>query len=275
MYTRSSILVALSTVLAALALAAGASAATFSGVVVHKNDRAHSFVVALRGGTLRAIHARHSPELGRHVTVRARLLRNGTWALQEVRVGRGAARVHIRGVVTYVNSRRGVFTVSARGVSLLVRQHRMTTRLHAAADSQLVDGALVTVDGTLAGDSIDATGVEQIGQDTHGLDLEGTVQAIDMAARTLTVSADDSEESGATLTVAVPPAFDISMFSIGEPVELIVSPNADGTYTLVQASDDNGARSANNAGEDQGDNQGDQQDQQKSGGQDSSGSSSS
>src|SRR5579864_797691 len=122
MYSRSNIVVALSTALAALALAASASAASFSGVVVHKDARAHSFVVALRGGALRAIHARRSPALGRDVTVQARLLRNGTWALQHVRIGRSAGRVHIRGTVTFVNSRRGMFVVSARGVSLLVRE---------------------------------------------------------------------------------------------------------------------------------------------------------
>ncbi|MGZ6576272.1 MAG: hypothetical protein ACXVHJ_35415, partial [Solirubrobacteraceae bacterium] len=53
--------IALSVLLASLALAAGASAATFSGTVVHKNARAHSFVVALRHGSLRAVHARHAP----------------------------------------------------------------------------------------------------------------------------------------------------------------------------------------------------------------------
>lgn len=259
MYRRSNIVVAVSTALAALAFVASASAASFSGVVVHKDARAHSFVVALRGGALRAIHARREPALGRNVTVRARLLRNGTWALQHVRVGRAAGRVHLRGTVTYINSRRGIFVVSARGVSLLVREHRaMTGRLRAAADSQLAVGDIVTVDGTLDGDSVEASSVQQTGQDMNGLDIEGTVQAIDTTARTLSVSADDSEESGATLTVDVPAAFDITLFSTGESVELIVSPNGDGTYTLEQSSDDHSARSANNAGEDQGDNGGDQ-----------------
>jgi hypothetical protein len=142
-------------------------------------------------------------------------------------------------------------------VSLLVRKHRATSSLRAAADSQLADGEVVTVDGTLDGDSVDASEVQPSGQDTNGLDLEGTVQAIDTTARTLSISADDSEESGATLTVNVPAAFDISLFTTGESVELIVSPNGDGTYTLEQASDDNGARSADNPGDDQGDNDGD------------------
>ncbi len=259
MYRRPHIVVALSTALATTALAASASAASFSGVVVHKDARAHSFVVALRGGALRAIHARRSPALGRDVTVQARLLRNGTWALQHVRIGRAVGRVHLRGTVTFVNSRRGILVVSARGVSLLVREHRaMTGRLHAATDSQFADGEVVTVDGTLEGNSVDASGVQQSGQNTNGIDLEAIVQGIDPTARTLTVSADDSEQSGATLTVDVPAAFDITLFSTGESVELIVSPNGDGTYTLEQASNDNGASSANSASEDQGDNGGDQ-----------------
>ena len=253
---------ALCGVLSALAFAASASAATFSGVVVHKDARAHSFVVALRGGALRAVHAQRSPALGHHVTVKARRLRNGTWALRHIRVGRSSARVHLRGTVTYVNAARHLFVLSARGVSLLVHENGAGIRAaRAAADTEVGDDEVVTVDGTLDGDSVDASDIHDHGQDVNGIDLEGTIQAIDTSARTLTVSADDSEESGATLTVDVPTSFDMSVFTTGESVELIVSPNADGTYTLEQSSDDSGAREADDPSEDQG-----------SGGEDSSGS---
>ena len=78
---RKPLFAALSAVLVVLIGATGASAATFSGTVVHKNARALSFVVALGNGSLRAVHTRHTPALGRRVTVTTRHLRNGTWAL--------------------------------------------------------------------------------------------------------------------------------------------------------------------------------------------------
>jgi len=260
MFSNGRISVALGVGIATLGFAASASAASFSGVVVHKEARAHSFVIALRGGGLRAIHARRSPALGTRVTVDASALRNGTWAMQRLtRSGSANTRVRVRGTVTYVNSRQGLFVVSARGVSLLVHDRRARLRgAHIAADTTVSDGGVVTVDGSLAGDSIDAIDVQSDGQDVNGIDLEATVQAVDTAARTLTVSADDSGESGSTLVVDVPASFDIGAFSDGESLEMVASPNGDGTYTLEQVSDDGGAQTANNPGDNQGDGHGDQ-----------------
>ncbi len=98
-----------------------------------------------------------------------------------------------------------VIALSAVAVSLVV--HRSRTRSHrarAASDSQVTDGQVVTVDRTVDGNSVDATDVQSDGQNTNGTDVEGTVQSIDATARTLTISADDSEQSGSTLTVNVP-----------------------------------------------------------------------
>lgn len=259
MHRRGSTVLVMLVALAALAGSATASAATFGGVVVHHDARARSFVVALRDGTLRAVHARTSPRLGRHVTVTARTLHNGTWALQRVSYGRLVRSVHVRGVVTYVNLHRHLFVVSARGVSLLVRTRGTRSGAARAADAPVADGQNVTVNGTLDGDAVEATQVTTGGQDTNGLDLEGTVQSVDTTTRTLTVSADDSEQSGATVTIDVPAAFDLGLFSTGQSVELIVSPNGDGTYTLEQSSNDTGAKNADNHHEDQGAGNGDHQ----------------
>ncbi len=260
MHRRGSTVLVMLVALAALAGSATASAATFSGVVVHHDARARSFVVALHDGTLRAVHARTSPHLGRHVIVTARRLHNGTWALQRVSSGRLARSVHVRGVVTYVNLRRHMFVVSARGVSLLVRTRAARSgAARAASDTSVADGQDVTVDGTVDGNAVEASQVQSGGQDTNGLDLEGTVLSVSTTARTLSVSADDSEQSGATVTVDVPASFDLGLFSAGQSVELIVSPNGDGTYTLEQSSNDTGAQNADNHHEDQGAGNGDQQ----------------
>jgi uncharacterized Zn finger protein len=234
--------------------AAGASAASFRGAVVHQNPRAHSFVLTGAGGRLTAIHAGHLPAVGRTVTVTARQLRNGTWRATRVRVGRAATHVRIRGTVTYVNSARHVFVLSARGSSLLVHaRSSLRHTLRAASDTGMQVGQIVSVEGELNHDSVDATQVQITGGQTSGISLEGTVQAIDTAARTLTVSADDNGQSGAAVTVHVPDSFDLGAFTVGEPVELSATPNADGTYTLEQSSDDTNAAHADNLEQIQGD----------------------
>lgn len=82
------------------------------------------------------------------------------------------------------------------------------------------------------------------------------MQAIDPVGRTLTVSADDDDASGAAVSVQVPSAFDLGAFTVGQPVELAVSRNPDGTYTLEQSSDDSSAGTADNLDDIQGDDHG-------------------
>jgi hypothetical protein len=244
--------------LASTALVAPAQAAKLSGVVVHENHRAHSFVIADRSGALRAVHSRRLPDVGSRVTVVARRLLNGTWRAERVRAGRRAHRALIRGTVTYINSSKHELTVSAAGVSLLVQEP--PRRLHTVRRggiSTVRVGSLVTVDGSFEDGSVKATDVAAEGQDTNGIELEGTVQALDPSARTLSVSADDSEQSAATLTVEVPATFDLSRFRAGQQVELSVSANSDGTFTLMQSSDDEGAAGADDPEQVQTDDHGD------------------
>jgi hypothetical protein len=144
-----------------------------------------------------------------------------------------------------------LIALSAVGVSLVV--HRSRTRSHrarGASDSRVTDGQVVTVHGTVDGDAVDATDLQR----TNGTDVEGIVQSIDTTAPTLTISAEDSEESGSTAAVDVPASLDLSLSTQGELVEPIVSPNPDGTYTFEQPSNDTGAQNADNQDQDQGDN---------------------
>jgi hypothetical protein len=237
-----------------LLLAAGASAATFRGVVVHDNPRAHSFVVAGRGGRMRAVHARRLPALGHKVTVIARRLRNQTWVARHVRVGQSAKRVRIRGTVSFVDARHGVFVLSARGASVVIHRHNVLRHsVGLASDSRVKVGDDVTVEGTLDDDAVDAIKVKEDGEHDSTIHVAGTVKSIETTARTLSISADDDDELAATITVDVPDTFDLSVFKAGESVELKVSANADGTFTLVASSDDSGAEHADSSSEMQGD----------------------
>jgi hypothetical protein len=247
-------LIQLSVAIAAvLALAAPASAATLRGTVVHRNARAHSFVVAGRHGALSAIHARRSPRPGSIVSVAARRLRNGTFAAQRIRLLGRSNRARMRGVVTFVNRRNGTFVLSARGASILIHRHRAGAAT--AADATPSVGDQVEADGTVddQGDVEDNQTTVQ-GQANGPVDLEGTVLAVDTTARTLTLSADDDNESGASITVDVPTTIDISAFSAGQEVELVGTPNGDGTFTLVGSSEDGNQQQAQSGQDDQGDN---------------------
>jgi hypothetical protein len=238
-------------------LAAGgvASAATLKGTVVHKNKRARSFVVAEPSGRLRAVHANKSPALGRRVVVTARKLRNGTFAAQRVRVGKKSRRARIRGRVTYASARRGLFVVSARGVSLVVHKRRARARAASAAATGLPPvGSDVTVTGSLDDQGVDADTIENDGEHHNFVDLEGIVLAISADGKTLTLSADDNDDvSGGTVTVHLPDGFDASRYAVGHEVQIRASLNPDGTYTAVGSSDDEGAEAADDEAGVQGD----------------------
>ena len=257
--TSAVVLAGLTVSLAPCAATASASAAPLAGIVVHSNARAHSFVLANGRGHLIEVHVRHAPTAGRRVTVTAHRLANGTWKASRIREAGSARFARLHGTVTFVNHRAGEFVVSARGVSLLVRDggRRNSARMSAALPSL---GSVVTVGAKLTpGGDVSASRVTEDGKDTNGVDLEGTVLAIDSTAHTLTLSADDSGQSGATLTIDVPATFDMSFYSVGGRLEAIATLNPDGTYTLVQSSGDSSAQQAGDNGAQQGDGSGDSQ----------------
>jgi hypothetical protein len=239
---------------ATIAAGAGpAQAMVVRGTVVHRNARARSFAVADRTGHLYAIHSAQRPNPGTAVTVSVRRLRNGTYVARRVRsrfLNRGA-RVRLRGVVSYVDRRHGAFTLSARGVSMLVRTGPV--RGARIADALPAVGTIVTATGTVddQGDLNDAT-VQTEGTDTSGIDVEGTVLAVDPTARTITVSSTDDDEASAPIVVSVPSTLDISLFTVGQEVELTVTVQPDGSYVLAGSSSDEGQQGADDQGDQQG-----------------------
>jgi hypothetical protein len=246
---KGTVAAALGCALASLALAGSASAAAIKGTVVHRNARAHSFVVATATGRLAAVHSRRSLRPGRVVRVAGRRLHNGTFAGRSVRLVGTRRRARLRGTVTWASRRTGAFTVSAPGASLLVRK---------AADPVPAPGTAVVVDAQMDDDGqLQADDVHELGSDDDGMELEGVVLAVDSQARTLSVSADDDGESGAAVTVHVPDGFDLNAFEIGREVELHVTELPDGTLQLVGSGDDDNAQEAERGDDDQGDMDGD------------------
>jgi predicted nucleic acid-binding Zn-ribbon protein len=227
-------------VVAALALAAPASAATLRGTVVHLNHHAHKVVVATKGGRMVAIHSRRTVRVGRVVRVNARRLRNGTFAARSIRVLGTRHRARLRGTVTYVNGHRRLFTLSSRGASVLLHARRArAARAIAADDAMPQSGSQVVVDSDIddQGD-LEAKDIKDEGDDEDGIELEGKVLAVNRDARTLSVSADDDDESGEAVTVDVPGSFDITQFKVGDEVELVITKQTDGSFLLQKADTD-------------------------------------
>jgi hypothetical protein len=236
-----------------VAFAGPAAAQSFKGTVVNHNANTHRFVVADKAGHMRAIHARKPVRTGRVVKIQARKLRNGTFALRKAKVVGRTRHARVHGTVTWVNRRSGAFAVSARGASILVRRHK-AGRARAAADTTPSVGDVVTVDATLddSGD-LEEDDITQEGDDSAEMDVHGIVLAVDQGKRTLSLSADDDEDSKAALTINVPAEFDLSKFAVNQEVELVVTPNADGTYTLVASEgDDSSETEADDSSDDQG-----------------------
>jgi hypothetical protein len=227
---------------ASLALAGPARAATLRGTVVHRNAHAHKLVVATRSGRMVAVRTTRAIRVGRVVSVRGTRIRT---------IGR-ARHARLRGTVTFVNRARRVFTLSSRGASVLIRR-RSAHAARAAGDDMPAAGNQVTVNADLNDNGdVDANEVDQQGQDTNGIDLEGKVLAIDTNARTLSLSADDDDESGSAVVVHVPDGFDLSQFTVGNDVELVVTKESDGSFTLQKVGENEGDNEGD--GNDQGDN---------------------
>jgi hypothetical protein len=234
----------------ALSAASVASAQTLRGTVVHRNAPARSFTVASRRGHLSAVHASHLPRLGRAVRVRARRLRNGTYRALHVSSGHLRRRARLRGTVTYRRHAR-LFVVSARGVSLVVRPSHGRARASARRVPNL--GHVVSARVRLRHGCLELVALRDHGEDSGRVELEGVVQSVDVAGALLTLSADDEDLSGGTITVHLPDGFDPSSYQVGDEVEFIATLNSDGSYTAVGSSDENDAEDANDSSDDQGD----------------------
>jgi len=214
----------------ALALAAPAGAATVKGTVVHKDKRHHRFVVAQRGGKLAVVSARRTPRVGRAVAVSGHSA-SGVLAARRLRAAGLRRHARLRGTVTWRSRNRRRFTVSAAGASIPVRDDRRGS----GSDAVPPVGEDVTVDvGIDEGGNLESGNVDDHGEDTNGMEVEGRVLAIDTTARTLTLSADDCHQTNASITVNVPASFDLGGFSVGQEVELRVVKADDGSLVLAK-----------------------------------------
>jgi hypothetical protein len=231
------------------------SAPARSGVVVDYRAHSTTATVALAGGKIVAVHTARAPRVGARVHVNGlRRLANGTFAARLVRFGR-AKHTKIRAMVVGRMGTRAI-ALGARGTTFLVRlpSGTLAPGVHASkSDEAPPVGATVVAqvdiqpNGALEAEDIQVVQQAQAGQ---ALELEGNIKAVDTVARKLTVTVSDDGMS-ADFTVLVPDTtVDLTKFAVGDEVELKVTKNPDGTFTLQKADDNGDEQEANNPGMD-------------------------
>jgi hypothetical protein len=257
--------VALGTTVAALAVAAPAGAKTLHGTVVHHNSSAKSFVLAARSGKLTVVRARTSPAVGRIAAVKVRRS-HGASVARRIRLRGHARHAKLHGRVSFSSAH--AFAISVAGASIVVRDNGSSPPVGSTVTTTVKIGD----HGDLESDDVNEDQPPTAG----AMELEGTITAVDTTAKTLTVFADDNcddqgdddqgdddqgdddhgEDTPATnpptctptVTVHVPDTIDITQFHVGDEVELVVTPQADGSFLLQSVDDEQGDDDGNDHG---------------------------
>jgi hypothetical protein len=120
-----------------------------TGTVVHLSHGGRGYVVATSDGQLLAFHTPKAPTtLGDRLKVTVRALQNGTFQERSTKLLGHADKASFQGTVTFADQQAGTYTVSVRGVSLLVHLPPVTDPAAPVPQVPQV-GVLTTVDVTV------------------------------------------------------------------------------------------------------------------------------
>jgi hypothetical protein len=260
-----------------------------AGTVVHANPAAGSYALVEQGGTLAAVHAKKLPSAGTQVSVPVRTLANGTFVEAGPRKKTGTkASASFSGIVTYVDAdpAAAAYSVSKRGVSLLVRVHPDPT---GAAPALPAVGAYATV--TAAIEAVPPTpppaapapdpaappaplcdgqplappappqptaNLWQTELDADGVpfaysDFAGIVTAVCPGEGRLFLSADDMREGSADVALTVPKSISTKKLKPGDSVTATAEIGEGGVLTLKGLASDEQTKGADDAKATQGD----------------------
>jgi hypothetical protein len=232
------------------------------GTVAHLNPAAGGYAMAIEGGELVFIHAAEPPEPGTVLSAPLRRLANGTFAeAGDLEEKKGSAtEVTFRGVVTFnsADPAAPAYTVSGRGSSLLVHVEPDPS---GAMPEPLAIGSYVTVTATIeepgdpnSGPVLVQSKVEvEPGPPSTYLDLAGVVKEVLPETGQLLVSADDTRESEADLTLNVAKKIDAAKLEVGDSYLATATVGEDGSLTLTGIASDEHAKGADDPGSAQGD----------------------
>ena len=211
--------------LAAAVLAVPATAAAFSGVVVAKQATRDALVVASRGGVVRTVRATakrfRAIRTGQRLVFSGRKLSDGTFAARALRVTGRSRHAALHGIV--VRQRAGQILLSAGGSLVTLRS---SARGFAALNGKHRPGDVVIARVTVTRNGLSASSIRTIGH-SDGLELEGIFLGVN--GNQLRLAVEDRGE----VFVTVPDGFQLPPLSPGDEVELVVSVDASGVFTLV------------------------------------------
>jgi hypothetical protein len=218
-----------------------------AGTVVHTNLQAKSYTLATSQAELIVVHAKKLPDPGANLKAKVKHLQNGTMSEVSSKKKSSQRTAKLRGTVTYVADDAHSYTVSVRGVSLLV-----TAPDAAPAGERPKLRSLVALEVRLEDPPPDATvpvivretSLKLEGDATGPVELEGTVGAVDAAARTITLSADDRRDTQKDLTVSVPDAIDLSKLKKDDVLIATADIGPQGTYALTGSWEDGNVKLA-------------------------------
>lgn len=230
-------------------------ATELKGVVVHANEPAGSYALAIAGGELVPVHARELPAPGAKLTVTASRLANGAFAEEEKpKQGGKATQAVFRGVVTYADPDPAdpAYTVSGRGASLLVHIPLDPT---GAVPVLPAVGAYVDVTAAIEPDGklVQRQLKVEPGVPTTYLDLAGIAGEVLPETGQLLFSADSTRESEADLTLNVPASIDAMKLKPGDSYLATATVEPDGTLTLSGIAGDEHVKGADDPSLAQGD----------------------
>lgn len=227
----------LASAVAVLAAPAVAQGSTLRGVVIAKEAKRHTVVVASRTGTvstLRAGKRAGRARLGRLLVARVAKLPDGTYSAGSLRPLGRASHVHVSAVVV---RRQGATLVLSGGNSVFTL-HLRTAARSSADDGSLSPGDEVEVDADVHGGglSADEGSVKEVGH-TDKLELEGIY--LSTAGNVVDVAI----VHRGLVHVAVPDGLTLPKLTAGDEVALRVMLNADESLTLVSIENEESADS--------------------------------
>ena len=232
-----------------------------SGTVVHINPAADSYTIA-DSGSLIAIHSHHPPNLGKSIEVDGERLANGTYAEAGNRSEHGSSgQASFGGTVSFSDPREDIYTVSAPGVSLLVRGKaghnpprlgdNVEVRVRIADNFDPLPSNDPHEEGCgsppaepkpprSALEQVDL----QINDAASSVDVEAIVEGVCRESHKLVVSADDIRESGRDIGILVPEEFKLNRIDPGDVLRLTTNILKGGSLQLSTIAGDKGGKGA-------------------------------
>jgi hypothetical protein len=209
-------------VLAAAVLPAAAHAAgsTFTGVVVAKEAKRGTLVVATQSGAARTVHARlAAARLGDRIRVGGAKLSDGTVRASSLRVLGHVRSATVQGVVVRRLASR---TLVSTGGSVIAIGRRSATR--SLASRGLAPGSIARFGVAIGKGGVRETSAKAL----------GTTTTVEVEGQVVTVSPLVVNVEGLPISVTVPDQTLLpATLAVGDEVELSVSVDANNVFTLV------------------------------------------